>query len=103
MEGGSYTMVIPSNTDMWYSKTGADGNGGMLTGKERVEMIWSLCDRLEEMNAKVRKLILSVAYYRVKDIWAFYTRGMFDRNKGEIAENCLERWNRVQEAVKILN
>ena len=96
-------MVIPSNTDMWYSKTGSDGSGGMLTGKERVEMIWSLCDRMEEMNAKVRKLILSVAYDRVKDIWAFYTRGMFDRDKGEIAVNCLERWNRVQDAVKILN
>ena len=103
MEGGSYTMVIPSNTDMWYAKTGADGNGGMLTGKERVEMIWSLCDRLEELNAKVRKLILSVAYYRVKDIWAFYTRGMFERHKTDIAANCLERWNRVQDAMRIMN
>ena len=100
-EGGHYNMAIPKGTCEWYS--GGSGNGGMLTGKERVEMIWDLCDRMEELNAKIRKLILSVAYYRVKDIWAFYTRGMFDRNKGEIAENCLERWNRVQEAVKILN
>lgn len=98
--GGSYSMTVEGDSHEWTS--GGEGNS-MLTGKERVEMIWSLCDRLEEMNAKVRKLILSVAYYRVKDIWAFYTRGMFDRNKGEIAENCLERWNRVQEAVKILN
>lgn len=102
-EGGSYTMVIPSNTDMWYSRSGSDGSGGMLTGKERVEMIWSLCDRLDELNTKVRKLILSVAYYRVKDIWAFYTRGMFDRHKSDIAENCLERWNRVQDAIRIMN
>lgn len=102
-EGGSYTMVIPSNTDMWYSKTGSDGSGGMLTGKERVEMIWDLCDRMDELNAKIRKLILSVAYYRVSDIWAFYTRGMFDLDKGDIANNCLDRWNRVQDAVRIMN
>ena len=98
--GGSYSMTVEGDSHEWTS--GGEGNS-MLTGKERVEMIWSLCDRLEEMNAKVRKLILSVAYYRVKDIWAFYTRGMFDRDKGEIAVNCLERWNRVQDAVKILN
>ena len=99
--GGSYSMTVEGDSHEWTSG-GGEGNS-MLTGKERVEMIWSLCDRLEEMNAKVRKLILSVAYYRVKDIWAFYTRGMFDRDKGEIAVNCLERWNRVQDAVKILN
>lgn len=98
--GGSYTMAINDDTHEW---TGGGENNSMLTGKERVEMIWSLCDRMEELNAKVRKLILSVAYYRVKDIWAFYTRGMFDRNKGEIANNCLERWNRVQTAIKIMN
>ena len=100
MEGGSYTMVISQGTGMWY---GGLGNIGMMTAKERVEMIWALCDRMEEMNAKIRKLILSVAYYRVKDIWAFYTRGMFERHKSDIAENCLERWNRVQDAVRILN
>lgn len=80
-----------------------EGEFNMLTGRERVEMIWALCDRMEELNAKVRKLILSVAYYRVKDIWAFYTRGMFDRHKGDIAENCLERWNRIQDAIRIMN
>ena len=100
--GGSYSMVVESDSREW-TNGGADGNGGMLTGKERVEMIWSLCDRLEELNAKVRKLILSVAYYRVKDIWAFYTRGMFERHKGDIASNCLERWNRVQDAIQIMN
>ena len=98
--GGSYTMSISGDTHEW---TGGGENNSMLTGKERVEMIWNLCDRMEELNAKVRKLILSVAYYRVKDIWAFYTRGMFDRHKSDIAENCLERWNRVQDAIRIMN
>lgn len=98
--GGSYTMSISGDTHEW---TGGGENNSMLTGKERVEMIWNLCDRMEELNAKVRKLILSVAYYRVKDIWAFYTRGMFERHKGDIAENCLERWNRIQDAIRIMN
>ena len=98
--GGSYSMTVEGDSHEWTS--GGEGNS-MLTGKERVEMIWSLCDRLDELNTKVRKLILSVAYYRVKDIWAFYTRGMFDRHKGDIAENCLERWNRIQDAIRIMN
>lgn len=79
------------------------GEFNMLTGKERTEMLWALVDRMDELNTKVRKLILSVAYYRVKDIWAFYTRGMFERHKGDIAENCLERWNRVHDAIRIIN
>lgn len=79
------------------------GEYNMLTGKERAEMLWALVDRMDELNTKIRKLILSVAYYRVRDIWAFYTRGMFERHKADIAESCLERWNRVQEAIQILN
>lgn len=79
------------------------GEFNMLTGKERTEMLWALVDRLDELNTKIRKLILSVAYYRVKDIWAFYTRGMFERHKADIAENCLDRWNRVQDAISIMN
>lgn len=79
------------------------GKYNMLTGKERTEMLWALVDRMDELNTKVRKLILSVAYYRVRDIWAIYTRGMFDRHKSDIAENCLDRWNRVQDAIRIMN
>ena len=79
------------------------GELNMLTGKERTEMLWALVDRMDELNTKVRKLILSVAYYRVKDIWSFYTRGMFERHKADIAENCLERWNRIHDAVRIMN
>lgn len=99
-EGGSYNMVIPEGTEMWYSSS-ADGHS-MLTGKERTEMLWSLVDRLDELNAKIRTLTLSVAYYRVRDIWAFYTRGIIPRDRADISGRCLERWNRVQDAIKIL-
>ena len=79
------------------------GEYNMLTGKERTEMLWALVDRMDELNTKIRKLILSVAYYRVQDIWAIYTRGIFDRHKADIANNCLERWNRIQGAIRIMN
>lgn len=79
------------------------GEYNMLTGKERTEMLWALVDRMDELNTKVRKLILSVAYYKIQDIWAFYTRGMFDRHKADIANNCLERWNRIHNAIRIMN
>ena len=99
--GGSYSMVVESDFREW-TNGGADGHS-MLTGKERTDMLWSLVDRMDELNAKIRKLILSVAYYRVSDIWAFYTRGMVDRDKGRIAGDCLERWKRIQTTMRILN
>lgn len=98
--GGSYTMTVERDTHEWTSGAGGDS---MLTGKERVDMIWELVDRLDELDEKIHKLTLSVAYYRVKDIWAFYTRGMFERHKEDIALDCLDRWNRVQDAMSILN
>ena len=79
------------------------GEFNMLTGKERTEMMWALVDRMDELNNKVRMLVLSVAYYRVSDIWAFYTRGIIPRDRSDIADRCLERWNRVREAIEILN
>ncbi len=79
------------------------GEFNMLTGKERTEMLWALVDQMDDLNSKIRKLILSVAYYRISDIWALYTRGMIDRDRTAIAENCLERWNRVQQTMRILN
>ena len=79
------------------------GEFNMLTGKERTEMLWALVDRMDELNNKVRMLVLSVAYYRVSDIWAFYTRGIIPRDRSAIADRCLERWNRVREAIEILN
>ena len=99
-EGGSYSMTIPEGSCEWYSG-GSDGHS-MMTGKERTEMLWSLVDRLDELNAKIRMLTLSVAYYRVSDIWAYYTRGIIPRDRADIADRCLERWNRVQNAMKIL-
>ena len=99
--GGSYSMVVESDSREW-TNGGADGHS-MMTGKERTEMLWSLVDRLDELNAKIRMLTLSVAYYRVSDIWAFYTRGIIPRDRSDIADRCLERWNRVREAIEILN
>ena len=98
--GGSYSMVVESDSREW-TNGGADGHS-MMTGKERTEMLWSLVDRLDELNAKIRMLTLSVAYYRVSDIWAYYTRGIIPRDRADIADRCLERWNRVQNAMKIL-
>ena len=93
-------MVVESDSREW-TNGGADGHS-MMTGKERTEMLWSLVDRLDELNAKIRMLTLSVAYYRVSDIWAYYTRGIIPRDRAYIADRCLERWNRVQNAMKIL-
>ena len=95
-EGGSYTMVIPQNTDMWYS---SDDEGGknMLNGKERTMMLWSLCDRMDELNKKLRLLSMSLWYYRLEDVWNYATAGMLDKEVSTIAKESHRRWMRAWE------
>ena len=84
-------MVIPQNTDMWYS---SDDEGGknMLNGKERTMMLWSLCDRMDELNKKLRLLSMSLWYYRLEDVWNYATAGMLDKEISTIADESFDRW-----------
>ena len=52
-EGGSYTMVIPQNTAMWYK--GSDYEAHMLTGAERLQLLWELANDIRELNKKIKK------------------------------------------------
>jgi len=69
------------------------GEHNMLTGKERVDMLWTLVDRLSELNNKLHKLIISTACYNIADVWAIYTRGFNRFRHGTIAEQCRQKWH----------
>lgn len=73
------------------------GKYNMLNGAERTQMMWQLSDNLAELNAKLRLLSISIAYYNFKDAWKKATAGMINRTHGEIAADALDRWKRASE------
>lgn len=79
------------------------GQGNMLTGKERTELLWMLSDALAELNRKLHGLAISIAYHNMTDVWNKYTAGMFARSHATIAQEALERWKRAQQVSLILN
>lgn len=75
------------------------GEDNMLTGAERSKVLWSLNDKLEAFEKKVKKLHLSLRYYTMTDVWNNYTAGMIDRDNGTVARAALGRWKRCAYAV----
>lgn len=78
------------------------GNGNMLTGAERTELLWWIEDCMEQLNRKLRQLAVSIAFYNMTDVWHQATAGLVDRSHGEIAEDALDRWKRAQRVQQIL-
>ena len=74
----------------FYIAEGGDYN--MLTGKERTMMLWELCDRMDELNKKLRLLSMSLWYYRLEDVWTYATAGMLDKEISTIADESFDRW-----------
>ena len=73
----------------------AGGKLNMLNGAERTEMLWQLSDNLAVLNAKLRLLAISIAYYNFTDVLKKATAGMTDRSHGQIAADAFDRWNRA--------
>lgn len=71
------------------------GSDNMLTGAERVELLWQLGEDMRELNKKVRKTAISIAYYRLTDVWWKATEGMIDYDHGGIARRCMNEWSRA--------
>ena len=91
-EGGSYTMTIPKGTCEWYS-----GGGGksMLTGAERLDLLWNLAMNIRELNKKLRKTAISIAYYDLIDVWNHATAGMYEKDHKQIADDCYRDWQKA--------
>jgi len=79
-------------------KNSVAGGGfkNMLTGAERTQLLWTISDQLEELNSKLRRLSVSLAYYNLIDVWRQATAGLGITSKGQIASDALDRWNRAR-------
>lgn len=78
------------------------GDQNLLTGKERTQMLWSICDRLEELNDKLRMLCLCVAYYDMNDVWKRTLSGIIPRTKADVANDAFERWRKVDRVIRTM-
>lgn len=72
------------------------GEGNMLNTAERTELIWNLERELEQLNAKLRRLAVSISVFSFEDVWNRAIAGRIDKTNGMIA---LEARNRMRRAV----
>lgn len=75
----------------------------MLTGAERTELLWNLNDALDQLNGKLRRLAVSIAFYNLGDVWKSATAGMVERTHAQVAADAIDRWKRAQRVYAILD
>lgn len=78
-------------------------NVNMLTGAERTELLWNLNDALDQLNRKLRRLAMSIAFYNLGDVWNNATAGMVERSHAQVAADAIDSWKRAQRVYAILD
>lgn len=71
------------------------GDGNMLNGAERTQLIWNLERELEQLNSKLRRLAVSISVFSFDDVWNRAIAGKIDKSNGRLA---LEARNRMRRA-----
>lgn len=71
------------------------GKNNMLNTSERTQLIWNLERELEQLNAKLRRLAVSISVFSFEDVWNRAIAGRIDKTNGMIA---LEARNRMRRA-----
>lgn len=79
------------------------GEENMLTGAERTQLLWSLNDSMDQLNRKLRRLAISIAYYNMEDVWNDITAGLTEKDHGEIAREAQKRWRRTLKVYRTFN
>ena len=79
------------------------GKENMLTGAERTQLLWSLNDSMDQLNRKLRRLAISIAYYNMEDVWNGITAGLTEKDHGEIAREAQKRWRRTLKVYRTFN
>jgi len=64
----------------------------MMTGDERVSLLWEAGERLHDFNKQVRRVTATIKGFELIDLWNDITRGMGYKDKRQIALQALKRW-----------
>ena len=99
METGALAIRCFSTLKKVITKGGEDN---MLNGAERTELLWKLAGEMHELNIKVKKTAISIAYYELTDVWHKATQGMYSKDHSQLARESLDRWKRAYQASDIL-
>ncbi|MDD5862593.1 MAG: hypothetical protein PUD15_08605 [Prevotella sp.] len=67
------------------------GEKHMLSGAERMQLLWSLTDQLNELNTKLHNLSFSILVSSYADVWNDAISGMKEKTHGELALEAMER------------
>lgn len=78
------------------------GDWNMLTGAQRLELLWQLHDNMSELNEYLGRLAWNVAFYRMSDVWERVATSFCTYDKGHIAKEALKRWKRTAETAHAL-
>ena len=74
----------------------------MMTGDERVALLWETGERLRDFNKQVRRVTATIRGFEFIDLWNDLTSGMGYKDKRQIALQALKRWqSRAEQAFDI--
>ncbi len=80
------------------------GDGNMLNGAERTDMLWTLADRMSSLRDKIHSLAIAIAYYNMHDVWKSVKDSvLIETDRSQIARDAMDRWKRAQEAAMIIS
>ena len=71
------------------------GEGNMLNGAERTQMLWNLTNNLERLNRKLRLLSVSVTMHSLDDVWNRAITGKINKSNKVLAKESSKRMCRA--------
>lgn len=71
------------------------GDGNMLNGAERTQILWNLSYNLEKLNKKLRRLAVSITMHSFTDVWNRAICGKINKSNKRLAKESSERMKRA--------
>lgn len=75
------------------------GEGNMLSGSERTQLLWNLTDNLARLNRKLRLLAVSVTMHSFEDVWNRAVNGKIGKTNKMLATESSRRMRRAMSNV----
>ena len=75
------------------------GEGNMLSGAERTELLWNLTDNLARLNRKLRLLAVSITMHSFEDVWNRAINGKIGKSNKMLAIESSKRMRRAMSNV----
>lgn len=71
------------------------GEGNMLNGAERTQLLWNLTGNLERLNRQLRRLAVSITMHSFEDVWNKAIYGKINKSNKTLAKESSNRMRRA--------